>query len=153
MTPRCWPNCSGSGSASPPRCCPQRRCCPPLRCPPRHCPRPLPDVVAQVVLDAAECVPPGREQATLNVLVADGGTLCATAWGETLYVRSEPDGVLIASEPGDAAAGWEQVPDRSLVVATAGAVAVTPLAGTSSPAGPLSATQPPTSHPVPEEVS
>jgi glutamine amidotransferase len=99
----------------------------------------LPEVVARVVLDAAQCVPPGREQATVNVLAADGATLCATAWGETLYLRREPAGVLIASEPGDAAAGWEQVPDRSLVVAAGGSLTVTPLDVARQPHGPLPA--------------
>ena len=90
----------------------------------------FPEVIARLVLDAAACTPPGREQAALNVLVADGTTLCATAWGESLHLRREAEGTLIASEPGDAGGDWEQVPDRSLVVATAGSVSITPLSAT-----------------------
>jgi glutamine amidotransferase len=120
----------------------------------------LPEVVARLVVDAAGCPPPGREQATVNVLAGDGTTLCASAWGETLYVRAQPDGVLIASEPGDAAGGWEQVPDRSLVVATGDSLSVTSLPAAPFRPGSVPATAHdassgagPPYRPVPEEVS
>lgn len=72
-----------------------------------------------------------------NLLAADGRSLAATAWGDTLFVRwrrAGPDGavppeggVVIASEPYDDEPGWERVPDRSLVVADADGVTVSPL--------------------------
>jgi glutamine amidotransferase len=69
-----------------------------------------------------------------NLLAADGRTLAATAWGDTLFVRSDPvrtgspgPHVVIASEPYDDEPGWEEVPDRSLVTAGSGGVSVSPL--------------------------
>jgi glutamine amidotransferase len=90
-----------------------------------------------------------------NLLAADGRSLAATTWGDTLYVRrlgpggadpyggdgdgggavprqpdpddGEPAGVVIASEPYDDDPGWEEVPDRSLVLAGPGGVTVEPL--------------------------
>jgi gamma-glutamyl hercynylcysteine S-oxide hydrolase len=57
---------------------------------------------------------PGR----LNLLLTDGSTIWATAWGDTLWTRSWAGGVVVASEPFDDDSEWESVPDRSLVVAT-----------------------------------
>ncbi len=64
-----------------------------------------------------------------NLLASDGDSLAATAWGDTLFVlrgTSEPY-VVIASEPHDDGPGWEEVPDRSLVIAEPGGVTITPL--------------------------
>ncbi|MCC9312140.1 ergothioneine biosynthesis protein EgtC [Kitasatospora sp. RB6PN24] len=64
----------------------------------------------------------------LNLLVTDGQVIAATAWGDTLFHRSEPGrSVVVASEPGDDGPGWIPVPDRSVLVATPEAVAVHPL--------------------------
>ena len=78
--------------------------------------------------------------------------------GESLHLRREAEGTLIASEPGDAGGDWEQVPDRSLVVATAGSVSITPLSATPLSATPLTTEAstvagPPLQRPVHEEVS
>ena len=69
-----------------------------------------------------------------NLLAADGRSLAATTWGETLFVRRGPEQagsgdayVVIASEPYDDEPGWEEVPDRSLVTAHAGGVSMRPL--------------------------
>ncbi len=64
---------------------------------------------------APEPAVPGR--ARLNLLVADGSQLVATAWGDTLCYRVEADGVLVASEPDDDKSGWIAVPDHHLLVA------------------------------------
>ncbi|MCW2918433.1 MAG: ergothioneine biosynthesis protein EgtC [Actinomycetia bacterium] len=57
---------------------------------------------------------PGR----YNLLAADGTSLAATTWGDSLFVRALPDAVVIASEPYDDDPDWERVPDRSLVTAS-----------------------------------
>src|SRR5690606_13178574 len=80
------------------------------------------DATAEVVLKASARDPAAR----LNLLVCDGVSLAATAWGDTLFVR-EDDGVLVASEPLDDRPGWRPVPDRSLLLATFTAVHVRPL--------------------------
>jgi glutamine amidotransferase len=83
----------------------------------------------------------------LNLLLTDGSAVYATAVGASLVTRrhvspgpdassgpagsaaSGPggDGVVVASEPYDDEPGWADVPDGSLVVATAGDVRVSPL--------------------------
>ncbi|HEX5493851.1 MAG TPA: ergothioneine biosynthesis protein EgtC [Mycobacteriales bacterium] len=82
----------------------------------------VPEAVRAVVLRAAE-VPGSR----LNLLVIDGTSIVATACGDTLCWRSDGDGVLVASEPHDDALGWHDVPDGSLLLATARGVDVAPL--------------------------
>jgi gamma-glutamyl hercynylcysteine S-oxide hydrolase len=52
--------------------------------------------------------------ARLNLLLLGRDRLIAVAWGDTLYLRSDPDGVLLASEP-DETSGWRPVPDRHVV--------------------------------------
>ena len=54
----------------------------------------------------------------LNLVLTDGVVVVATACGDSLFVRSG-GGVVVASEPFDDEPGWEPVPDRSLVEATA----------------------------------
>ncbi|GAA2748176.1 ergothioneine biosynthesis protein EgtC [Kitasatospora cinereorecta] len=66
--------------------------------------------------------------ARLNLLATDGTSIAATAWGDTLFHRVRPgSGVLVASEPGDDSPGWSEVPDRSLLLATAAGVTVHPI--------------------------
>jgi glutamine amidotransferase len=62
-----------------------------------------------------------------NLLLTDGQQIAATAYGNSLFWLRTPDGVVVASEPHDDAAGWEPVPDRSLIVATRTHVDVTGL--------------------------
>jgi gamma-glutamyl hercynylcysteine S-oxide hydrolase len=61
---------------------------------------------------------PGR----LNLLLSDGVTVWATAWGDTLWWRpvesADGPGTVVASEPLDDHAGWTDVADRSLLTAT-----------------------------------
>lgn len=84
---------------------------------------PIGEALAGVVDDVL-AVTTGR----LNLLATDGSRLAATACGDTLWTHAGADAVVVASEPYDDDAGWEQVPAGSLVTAdlTAG-VTVTPL--------------------------
>ncbi|WP_035868530.1 ergothioneine biosynthesis protein EgtC [Kitasatospora cheerisanensis] len=67
--------------------------------------------------------------ARLNLLVTDGRSLAATAWGDTLFQRRDADGsLLVASEPFDDGPDWSEVPDRTLLVADAAGSTLTPLA-------------------------
>jgi gamma-glutamyl hercynylcysteine S-oxide hydrolase len=94
------------------------------------------EVVFALILDAldAGCAPsaalagvvrsvPGR----LNLMLADGEQLWATAWGDSLSVVCRDGGVVVASEPFDDELDWQAVPDRSLVVAAGGACRITPM--------------------------
>lgn len=67
----------------------------------------------------------------LNLLLGDGQTVTATACGNSLFTLRRSglavDGVLVASEPLDDDAGWEQVPDGSVVTASIDHVEVVPL--------------------------
>ena len=63
----------------------------------------------------------------LNLLLTDGTAIAATARGASLAWRSEPGGVLVASEPHDDRPGWTDVPDDHLLTATPDGVRVTPL--------------------------
>ncbi|MEU3465249.1 ergothioneine biosynthesis protein EgtC [Streptomyces sp. NPDC006733] len=74
----------------------------------------------------ADLVPPDRGR--LNLLLADGAAIAATAWGDTLYYRHEPGrSVLVVSEPHDDADTWVRVPDRTLLVATRDEIQLTTL--------------------------
>lgn len=64
----------------------------------------------------------------LNLLLTDGTSIAATAAGDTLFWRSgPPEGTIVASEPSDDTPGWHEVPDLSVLTATAGTVDVRPL--------------------------
>jgi glutamine amidotransferase len=90
---------------------------------------PLTDALADVVTSVA-AVTEGR----MNLFLTDGGRLVATAWGDTLWVRTTGDGVLVASEPSDeadgaSADGWEELPDRTLLVVEQGRTTTSALGG------------------------
>ncbi|MFF3611917.1 ergothioneine biosynthesis protein EgtC [Streptomyces sp. NPDC002580] len=80
--------------------------------------------LADTVLEVAEAAPGSR----LNLLLTNGETITATAWGDTLWYRVEP-GVrtLVASEPHDDDPRWREVPDRTLLTASRTEVLLTPL--------------------------
>lgn len=78
----------------------------------------LAKAVAEVVLEVAHAAPGSR----LNVVVTDGTTLVATTWTHALSVLRTPGSVTLSSEPLDDDPRWRPVPDRHLVVATAGEV-------------------------------
>ncbi|MGW1405508.1 ergothioneine biosynthesis protein EgtC [Streptomyces sp. NPDC002403] len=84
----------------------------------------LPQAVADTVLDVAAAAPESR----LNLLLTDGTTIVATAWGDTLSYLAEPGlRTVVASEPYDDDPRWRAVPDRTLVTATRTDVLLTPL--------------------------
>lgn len=91
------------------------------------------DVLRSVAAAAVE-----RTGGRVNLLLHDGGRIVATAAGDTLCYRqgvhpgpggAPVHGVIVASEPFDDADGWVDVPDGSLLDATAAEVAVRPLSG------------------------
>ncbi|MGH3623799.1 MAG: ergothioneine biosynthesis protein EgtC [Sciscionella sp.] len=64
----------------------------------------------------------------LNLMLTDGRTLYATAWWHSLSVlRLAGDAVVVASEPYDADPGWEAIPDRHILVASASSFRVDPI--------------------------
>ena len=66
----------------------------------------------------------------LNLLMTDGTTIVASAYGETLVYRTADGCCVVASEPDDDGAGWMSVPNRSILVATVDSVTVEPLRAT-----------------------
>lgn len=80
--------------------------------------------LADTVLEVAEAAPESR----LNLLVTDGETVTATAWGDTLWYLAEPGrSAVVASEPYDDDPRWCEVPDHTLLAATGADVLLTPL--------------------------
>jgi len=75
------------------------------------------------VVNAVSAVAGGR----FNFLLTDGMAIAATAAGDSLFWRNGTGGVVVASEPCDDGPDWHQVPDRSLLTATAGSVEVRPI--------------------------
>ncbi len=68
----------------------------------------------------------------LNLLLSDGRSVLATTWGNSLSTLQgtglADGGVLVASEPLDDGGAWTDVPDHSVVRATADQLSVTSLA-------------------------
>jgi glutamine amidotransferase len=109
---------------------------------------------AGLPLDAALARTVGAVEAAggtgrLNLLLTDGRSVAATAYGDTLWYRqtapSAPgrDGaasVTVASEPDDDEPGWTEVPDRHVLTATRSLARVRPLSDLSA-IGDLSAVQ------------
>jgi glutamine amidotransferase len=109
---------------------------------------------AGLPLDAALAGTVGAVEAAggtgrLNLLLTDGRSVAATAYGDTLWYRqtapSAPgrDGaasVTVASEPDDDEPGWTEVPDRHVLTATRSLARVRPLSDLSA-IGDLSAVQ------------
>ncbi|MGW5251416.1 ergothioneine biosynthesis protein EgtC [Streptomyces sp. NPDC004012] len=80
--------------------------------------------MADTVLEVASAAPGSR----LNLLITDGETITATAWGDTLWYLTGPgDRVVVASEPYDDDPRWREVPDRTLLSATRTDVLLIPL--------------------------
>ncbi|MER6015250.1 ergothioneine biosynthesis protein EgtC [Streptomyces bluensis] len=80
--------------------------------------------LADTVLEVARAAPGSR----LSLLLTNGETIAATAWGDTLWYRSEPGRrTVVASEPYDDDPQWQEVPDRTLLTASRTDVLLTPL--------------------------
>ena len=84
-------------------------------------------VVAGLTTEVGHAAPGSR----LNLLLCDGETVAASTWGHSLSVLETGDAVVVSSEPfgyaDTGADGWQPVPDRHLVVLTAGGVKTRPL--------------------------
>jgi glutamine amidotransferase len=70
------------------------------------------EALGDIVVEVAAADPNAR----LNILAANGSQLRATTWGDTLSLLRRDDGVVLASEPYDDNPGWQEIPDRHLVV-------------------------------------
>jgi gamma-glutamyl hercynylcysteine S-oxide hydrolase len=87
---------------------------------------PAAGALADVIADLGRRGVTGR----FNFLLTDGEVIGATAAGDTLCYRAGGPGgagVLVASEPGDDEPGWTDVPEGSVLTATADGVEVRPL--------------------------
>ncbi|MEU6769594.1 ergothioneine biosynthesis protein EgtC [Streptomyces sp. NPDC046853] len=80
--------------------------------------------LADTVVEVAAAAPGSR----LNLLLTNGETITATAWGDTLWYLAEPGRrTVVASEPYDDDPHWCEVPDRTLLAASRNDVLLTPL--------------------------
>nr|WSY49726.1 ergothioneine biosynthesis protein EgtC [Streptomyces sp. NBC_00886] len=80
--------------------------------------------LADTVAEVAAAAPGSR----LNLLLTNGETIAATAWGDSLWYLSEPGRrTVVASEPYDDDPHWQEAPDRTLLTATRTEVLLTPL--------------------------
>ncbi|GAA3387852.1 ergothioneine biosynthesis protein EgtC [Streptomyces roseoviridis] len=79
--------------------------------------------LADTVREVAEAAPGAR----LNLLLTDGATIAATAWGNSLWYLTGPGRTVVASEPYDDDPRWTEVPDRTVLTASPGEVVLTPL--------------------------
>jgi gamma-glutamyl hercynylcysteine S-oxide hydrolase len=83
------------------------------------------DVLGDTIVEVATADPNAR----LNILAGNGSELRATTWGDTLFVRRDADGVVLASEPFDDDEDWQEIPDRHLVTVTDSRVELAALKG------------------------
>jgi dimethylhistidine N-methyltransferase/ergothioneine biosynthesis protein EgtC len=93
--------------------------------------------VASALGDAVAGVSAVADPSRLNLVLTDGVTLAATAWGDTLFILDlGPGGVVVASEPWDDDARWSPVPDATLVRVDGAGVTTSALgAGGQPPSG------------------
>jgi glutamine amidotransferase len=82
------------------------------------------DAVAEIVQDVESLAPGSR----LNVLLTDGHQIVGTTWTHSLWVRHTGDSTTVASEP-FGADGWDEVPENSLLTATATTLRITSMKG------------------------
>jgi len=83
------------------------------------------DSLGEVIVEIGNADPHAR----LNILAANGSRMLATTWGDTLSVLRRDDGIVLASEPYDDDADWDDVPDRHLVEVTPDGITMTVLRG------------------------
>ncbi|MEU3074960.1 ergothioneine biosynthesis protein EgtC [Streptomyces laurentii] len=79
--------------------------------------------LAATVREVAEAAPGAR----LNLLLTDGITIAATAWGDSLSYLTGPGRTVVASEPYDDDPRWTAVPDRTVLTASRDGVVLSPL--------------------------
>ncbi|MGA5515858.1 ergothioneine biosynthesis protein EgtC [Streptomyces pseudogriseolus] len=86
------------------------------------------DAMGQALADTVAEVAAAAPAARLNLLLTDGVTVTATAWGDSLWYLARPGGgTVVASEPYDDDPHWQEVPDRTLLAASRADVLLTPL--------------------------
>lgn len=69
----------------------------------------------------------------LNLVLTDGHRLAATRAGDSLWLLADGERTIVASEPSDDDPAWSEVPDRSIVTATAGHAGVASLPDPTTP--------------------
>lgn len=84
--------------------------------------------LAATVAALASAAPGSR----LNLLLTDGASITATAWGDSLWYLVADGRTAVASEPYDDDPRWTEAPDRTLLTATRTELAVVPLSPLSS---------------------
>jgi glutamine amidotransferase len=86
------------------------------------------DDAGQALTDTVSAVAAAAPDSRLNLLLTNGETIGATAWGDTLWYLTAPGRhTVVASEPYDDDPHWQEVPDRTLLAATRTEVLLTPL--------------------------
>jgi glutamine amidotransferase len=70
---------------------------------------------AEALADTVRALRASGATGRFNFLLTDGQVIAATADGDTLWYRSGPGAVIVASEPSDDDPGWTRVPDGSVV--------------------------------------
>lgn len=86
------------------------------------------DAMSQALADVAVEIAAAAPDSRLNLLLTDGETIAATAWGDTLWYRAEPGRrTVVASEPYDDDPRWREVPDHTLLAAGRTDLLLTPL--------------------------
>ncbi|MEV5986585.1 ergothioneine biosynthesis protein EgtC [Streptomyces sp. NPDC052051] len=111
------------------------------------------DPEGQALADTVQEVAAAAPDSRLVLLLTDGETITATAWGDTLWYLTDPGlgepAVVVASEPYDDDPCWQEVPDHTLLTASRTDVLLTPLKdpaadpGDTSPHDPHDAMAPP----------
>jgi glutamine amidotransferase len=86
------------------------------------------DAPAQALAEPVRLLARAAPASRLNLLLTDGDTIAATAWGDSLWYRTEPGrGTVVASEPYDDDPLWQEVPDRTVLTASRTEVLFAPL--------------------------
>ncbi|MFJ6656531.1 ergothioneine biosynthesis protein EgtC [Streptomyces sp. NPDC091377] len=94
------------------------------------------DDPGRALAGAVRAVAGAAPASRLNLLLGDGASTAATAWGDSLWYLSRPDGgTVVASEPYDDDPRWREVPDRTLLTTHGTEVRLTPIPAPD--AGPL----------------
>ncbi|MEV0844393.1 ergothioneine biosynthesis protein EgtC [Streptomyces sp. NPDC049954] len=85
---------------------------------------PAQQALGDTVVEVAGAAPGSR----LNLLMTDGSSITASAWGDSLWYLADPGRlVVVASEPYDDDPLWREVPDRTLLSASRAEILLTPL--------------------------
>jgi glutamine amidotransferase len=95
------------------------------------------DSAGQALADTVQEVGAAAPASRLNLLLTDGTTITATAWGDTLWYLTGSGRAVVASEPHDDDPRWQEVPDRTLLTADRAEVLLTPLKDPGADAAPV----------------